>query len=188
MIDVVIVLASLIFPLIHLVLSRLPRTRSRVIRLLLLYALVLNVGVVGFLMGFIPHVFFADQAARLIGWQPGSPFQFEVGVHDGVWGILGFLCIWFGGGFRVATGLGWSLFLLGATYGHVRHTLLEGNYAPYNFLMIFVDGFIAVWLLTLLYLDSRWGERHKGGIGPDAVTDPAPIDPERSFPVRESGI
>lgn len=30
------------------------------------------------------------------------------------------------------------------------------NFAPYNFLMIFVDGFIAVWLVTLLYLDSRW--------------------------------
>ena len=73
MIGVFVVLASLLFPLIHLELSRLPGTRSRVIRLLLLYSFVLNVGVVGFLMGFIPHVFFADQAARLIGWQPGSP-------------------------------------------------------------------------------------------------------------------
>src|SRR5262249_61427760 len=42
-------------------------------------------------------------------------------------------------------GLGWSVFMLGATYGHIYQTLHEGNYAPYNFLTIFSDGFIAVW-------------------------------------------
>lgn len=160
MIDIFIVIASLLLPFIHLGLSRLPRTRGRAIRLLLVYALALNVGVIGFFFGFIPHVFFADNAAHRIGWPPGSPFQFEVGVHDGAWGILGFLCIWFGGSFRVATGTGWSLFMLGATYGHIRDTVLAGNYAPYNFLMIFVDGFVAVWLLTLLYLDYRWSKSH----------------------------
>jgi hypothetical protein len=58
---------------------------------------------------------------------------------------------------RLATGLGWSLFMLGATYGHIRDTVLAGNYAPYNFLTIFSDGFIAVWLLVLLYLNYRQG-------------------------------
>jgi hypothetical protein len=29
-------------------------------------------------MGFIPHVFFPDQAAELIGWAP-SPFQLAIG-------------------------------------------------------------------------------------------------------------
>jgi Family of unknown function (DUF6790) len=38
---------------------------------------------------FIPQVFFADQSAKLIGWPTRSPFQVEVGVHDGAWGILG---------------------------------------------------------------------------------------------------
>ncbi|MBN8549376.1 MAG: hypothetical protein J0M12_08690 [Deltaproteobacteria bacterium] len=158
MVNIFIVIASLLLPSIHLALSRVPRTRGRVIRILLIYSLVLNVGVIGFFFGFIPHVFFADRAARLIGWPPGSPFQFEVGVHDGAWGMLGFLCIWFGGSFRVATGAGWSFFMLGATYGHIRDTVLSGNYAPYNFLMIFVDGFVAVWLLTLLFLDYRWNK------------------------------
>ena len=116
----------------------------------------LGVGVIGFVLGFIPHVFFSDQAAAMIGWPAGSPFQFEVGVHDGAWGVLGFLCIWIGGLFWLATGLGWSLFML-ATYGHIRETVLEGNYAPSNFLTIFSDGFIAVWLLALLYLYYRYG-------------------------------
>lgn len=157
MIAIIVALLSVLLPLAHLALSKVPRTRARVIRLLLLYALVLDVGVIGLPLGFIPHVFFADQTAQSIGWPPGSPFQFEVGVHDGAWGLLGFLCLWIGGSFWLATGLGWSVFMLGATYGHVVQTLREGNYAPYNFLTIFSDGFIGVWLLALLYLYYRWG-------------------------------
>src|SRR6266508_3973919 len=137
MIGLIVALLSVLLPLIHLGLSRHPRTRGRVIHLLLLYALVLDVGV--------------------IGLPPGSPFQFEVGIHDGAWGLLGFLCLWIGGSFWLATGLGWSVFMLGASYGHLDQTLREGDYAPYNFLTIFSDGFIAVWLLVLLYLYYREG-------------------------------
>lgn len=152
MLGLIVAVLSVLLPLAHLAMSTQPRTRERVVRLLLLYALVLDVGVIGLPLGFVPHVFFADEAARLIGWAPGSPFQFEVGIHDGAWGVLGFLCLWIGGSFWIATGLGWSLFMLGATYGHVYQMLTEGNYAPYNFLTIFSDGFIAIWLLVLLYL------------------------------------
>jgi len=157
MIDLIVAILSVLLPLVHVGLSRHPRTRGRVVHLLLLYALVLDVGVIGLLFGFIPHVFFADQAAQLIGWPPGSPFQFEVGVHDGAWGLLGFLSHRIGGSFWIATGLGWSVFMLGATYEHIYQTLHEGNYAPYNFLTIFSDGFIAVWLLVLLYVYYRLG-------------------------------
>jgi hypothetical protein len=65
--------------------------QGSVVHILLLYALVLGVGVIGLPLGFIPHVFFPDYAAQSIGWPTGSPFQFEVGVHDGAWGVLGFL-------------------------------------------------------------------------------------------------
>ena len=157
MITLAVAALSVVLPLAHLFVSKEPRTKPRVIRILLLYALILDVGVVGLIFGFIPHVFFADETAKMIGWPPGSPFQFEVGVHDGAWGVLGFLCIWIGGTFWLATGLGWSLFMLGATYGHVRETVLKADYAPYNFLTIFSDGFIAIWLLLLLFLYWRSG-------------------------------
>ena len=156
MIALTVALLSVLLPLIHLGLSRRPRSRGRVIRLLLLYALVLDVGVIGLPLGFIPHVFFPEQAAQMIGW-PTSPFQLEVGFHDGAWGLLGFLCIWIGGLFWLATGLGWSFFMLGATYGHIRETVLRDDYAPYNFFTIFSDGFIGIWLLVLLYLYWRLG-------------------------------
>ena len=157
MIDLAVVALSVVLPLLHLALTRGPRTMDRVVRLLLFYALVLDVGVIGFVFGFIPHVFFANEAAKMIGWPPGSPFQFEVGIHDGAWGVLGFLCIWIGGLFWLATGLGWSLFMLGATYGHIHQMVEKGNCAPYNFLTIFSDGFVAVWLLLLLYLYYHCG-------------------------------
>ena len=89
-------------PLVHLALTKQPRTKARIVRILLLYALIIDVGVMGFLFGFIPHVFFPDQAAKMIGWSP-SRFQFEVGVHDGAWGVLGFLCLWIGGLFWLAS-------------------------------------------------------------------------------------
>jgi len=157
MIALAIAFLSVLLPVVHLFVSKVPRTKLRVVRILLLYALVLDVGVIGLPMGFIPHVFFADETAKMIGWPPGSPFQFEVGVHDGAWGVLGFLCIWIGGTFWLATGLGWSLFMLGATYGHIHQMVKHGNYAPYNFLTIFSDGFIGIWLLVLLCLYWRWG-------------------------------
>jgi hypothetical protein len=155
MIGLAIALLSVVLPLLNFYVSNVPRTRLRVLQILLLYALVLDVGVIGLPLGFIPHVFFADETARAIGWPLGSPFQFEVGLHDGAWGILGFLCIWIGGTFWLATGLGWSLFMLGATHGHIRETVLNGDYAPYNFLTIFSDGFIGIWLLVLLWLYYR---------------------------------
>ena len=156
MIALLVAILMVVLALVHLALSKVPRTPLRVIPILLLYALVFGVGVIGLPLGFIPHVFFPDQAAELIGWPP-SPFQLEVGFHDGAWGILGFLCIWMGGLFWLATGLGWSFFMLGATYGHIRETVSAGNYAPYNFFTIFSDGFIGVWLLVLLYLYYRQG-------------------------------
>jgi|SRR5215831_11194905 len=67
----------------------------------------------------------------------------------------------------VATGLGWSLFMPGATYGHIREVIIAGNYAPYNFLTIFSDGFVAVWLLVLLILHYR-----QGGFGEELPRSP----------------
>jgi hypothetical protein len=163
MLGIAVAALSVVLPVVHLFISGVPRTPLRVVRILLVYALVIDVGVIGVVLGFIPHVFFPDEAAKMIGWS-SSPFQFEVGVHDGAWGVLGFLCIWIGGTFWLATGLGWSLFMLGATYGHIHQMVQHGNYAPYNFLTIFSDGFIGLWLLVLLFLYWRWGGFQKSQI------------------------
>lgn len=156
------VVASIVGALIHLAIKR-PRDRATVIDIFLLHSLVFNVGFLGFFFGFIPHVFFADYAAELIGWETGSHFQFEVGFHDGAWGILGFLCIWIRDRFWLATGLGWSFFMLGAAYGHLLDAINNANYAHNNFFMIFVDTLIAALLLGLLALRHREAARLKRG-------------------------
>lgn len=145
----VFIIVSIVAALIQIAIKR-PKDRATVIDVFLLHSLVFNVGFVGFFFGFIPHVFFSEHAAALIGWEGGSHFQYEVGFHDGAWGILGFLCIWIRDRFWLATGAGWSFFMIGAAYGHLKDTLLHANYAPNNFFMIFVDSIIAILLLGLL--------------------------------------
>lgn len=159
MTGIVSILLSFIAAGVHLLVSKKPRTKGRMVDVLLVYSLVFQVGVIGFVFGFIPHVFYADKIAESIGWATGSPFQFEVGIHDGAWGVLGFLCIWFKGGFRAATGLGWALFMAGAASGHVHQAIAYGDLAEYNFMMIFVDYFVAVLLPLLLWLDYRWNRQ-----------------------------
>ncbi|MCA1960328.1 MAG: hypothetical protein LDL33_05995 [Desulfomonile sp.] len=119
MLPVFFLLASFTGFALHLGLSREPRTRARVVELLLLYFLVVNIGFNG-LLTWYGHTFLADEIARKIGWQPGSPFQFEVAVADLSWGVCGVLCIWLRNGFWTATGIGSSIFLLGCAFGHIR--------------------------------------------------------------------
>ncbi len=115
---------------LHLWLGKRPVSRARVMEILLLYLLVIFVGVGG-LMGFLGHTFMAREIAMKIGWQP-SPFQFEVAAANLAFGILGIMCLWVRGSFWTATGVGWSVFLLGCAYGHLRDMLVLGNYAAYN--------------------------------------------------------
>lgn len=89
MLGLVVAVLSVVLPLVHLALTGEPHTEAHAVKILLLYALVIDVGVSGVVLRFIPHISFPDQAAKMIGWSP-TPFRFEVGVHDGAWGVLGF--------------------------------------------------------------------------------------------------
>ena len=62
----------------------------RVLSRHLLNGLVYLIGVAG-IIGATGHLFKADDVARSIGWPTGSPFQWEVGVADLGWGVLGVL-------------------------------------------------------------------------------------------------
>jgi len=79
-------------------------------RATLLNGLVFLVGVAG-IIGATGHLFKADDVARSIGWPPGSPFQWEVGVADLGWGVLGVLSPTYGRDFWLATIIVSSIFL-----------------------------------------------------------------------------
>lgn len=154
MINYLILLIAFVFATAHVLIKKHTLSKAQVIDLYLLYLLVSGVGLIGG-VGFVGHVFYADDVARLIGWSTGSPFQFEVGFHDGAWALLGFLCLYFRGNFWLATAIGWSFFLLGATFGHITQTILHHDFAPYNFGMILPDFLVPVLFLILFTLKSR---------------------------------
>ena len=54
MIAITVAVLSVVLPVLHLFVSKEPRTKLRVIHILLLYALVLDVGVIGLPLGFVP--------------------------------------------------------------------------------------------------------------------------------------
>jgi hypothetical protein len=97
----------------------------------LLSFLVIGIGITS-LVGFVGHVFFAEQAAANIGWAAGSPFQREVGFANLAIGVLGITCIWLRGTYWVATVVAATVFLWGAAYGHIVDIVVHGNYAPGN--------------------------------------------------------
>jgi hypothetical protein len=138
---------------LHLWLGKRPVSARRVAEVLLLYLLVIYVGVGG-LMGFLGHTFKSRDIALKIGWQP-SPFQFEVAMANLAFGVLGILCLWQRGGFRTATGIGYSTFLLGCAYGHLKDMIIRGNFAPYNVGPVLWVNDLAVPLAILILLFVR---------------------------------
>jgi hypothetical protein len=138
---------------LHLWLGKRPVSARRVAEVLLLYLLVVYVGVGG-LVGFLGHTFKAREIALKIGWQP-SPFQFEVAVANLAFGVLGIMCIWQRRGFRTATGIGYSTFLLGCAYGHLRDMTVDGNFAPYNVGPVLWVNDLAVPVVILMVLLVR---------------------------------
>jgi hypothetical protein len=119
-------------------------------RATLLNALVYLIGVTG-LIGASGHLLKADDVARSIGWAPGSPFQWEVGVADLGWGVLGVMTPFYGRGFWLATVVMASIFLIGAAVGHVRQLIVAKNFAPGNAGGVFVADVVVPILLVVLY-------------------------------------
>lgn len=111
--------------------DRQPRTRARVLELLLLNVLVFAVGVFG-VIAFSGHAFKANEIAREIGFPAGNPFQFEVAIADLTIGVLGLLCIWLRGSFWLATIIATSVWLLGDAAGHIHELVSHHNHHPGN--------------------------------------------------------
>jgi hypothetical protein len=120
-------------------------------RATLLNGLVYLVGVTGIIAA-SGHLLRADDVARSIGWPPGSPFQWEVGVADLGWGVLGVMCPACGRGFWLATIIVSSIFLIGAAVGHVKQMVVAKNFAPGNAGAVFVADVVVPVFLIALYL------------------------------------
>lgn len=130
MLPLVLLGLTLVFTFIHLAWKR-DWHKSKMVEVLLSYLLLFNLGIMGLLAAYA-HLFMGAEIAQQIGWEPGSPFQFEVGMANLAFGALGVLSFWIRGNFWGATILGWSIFVLGCFLGHIMDFIIRGNNAPYN--------------------------------------------------------
>lgn len=143
-------IVTLIGAVLHLFLSKAQKTKNRIFEVLLMWFLVVMVGI-GSIWAFMGHVFMADMVAATIGWPAGSPFQFEVGIANLSYGILGLLCWKFRDNFWTATVTALSIFYLGDAYGHIINTMQTGNTAPGNTgFALYIDILIPIVLICLL--------------------------------------
>lgn len=122
------------------------------IEVLLSYLLLFLMGLMSLLAAY-GHVFMGPEIAESIGWKPGSPFQYEIGMANLSYGILGVLSFRYRGRFWDASIIGWCVFLLGCFVGHVINYYETGNTAPYNIGM-------QIWVYDLIIpivVLSLWG-------------------------------
>lgn len=109
------------------------------------------VGIQGFVYG-SGHLFFPDPIAESIGWPKGSPFQWEVGLANLSYGVLG---AWASGqdqSWWLATVVAFSIFYLGAAIGHVKDIIAKKNYASGNAGGVLVVDVLIPVLLIVLYV------------------------------------
>jgi hypothetical protein len=109
------------------------------------------VGVQGFVFA-SGHLFFPDMVADSIGWPRGNPFQFEVGLANIAFGVLGVFATSSGTDWWLAAIVAFSVFYLGAAIGHIRQAIKERNLSPGNFGAVLVFDVAAPALLIMLYL------------------------------------
>lgn len=151
MISILLFICALVFAACHVVYKK-ERRYSINIETFLSYILFFNMGLMGFLAAYA-HVFMGPETAKTIGWEPGSPFQFEMGMANLAFGVLGILSFWFRGSFWDAAIIGWSVLFLGCFVGHLMNYYIENNTAPYNIgpYIWFNDLLLPILVLMLLY-------------------------------------
>lgn len=125
--------------------------KSRYSESILAWFCLLAIGGMG-IYGFIFHIFFDNLSAQLIGW-PNSPFQYEVGVANLVFGVLGICAFWGSYPFRLATGLGFAIWFFGDGIVHVSELIQRQNMAPFNSgSVLYTDLALPIICLILLYI------------------------------------
>jgi hypothetical protein len=144
---------TLIGAAVHITLERNTMTRQRAAEVLLMWFFAIEVGIGG-IWAFIGHTVFAAQVAESIGWPAGNPFQAEVALTNLAFGVLGFLSIKISGSFRLATIIGYAIFMVGAGVGHVYQLFAFGDTAMNNAGPLMYLDFIIPGVLIVLYLMS----------------------------------
>ncbi len=154
MLQIFFAVLALVAASIHLIVSAKRRSSAlHVVGTYLVYLFFIYVGVMGLFTAYY-HVFQPVEASARIGWAT-SPYEYEVGMADLTIGVLGVLCLFFRGGFWLATAIANAVWLLGDAIGHVRDMRLRSNHAEYNAGIFLIFEFVVPILILALVLYHR---------------------------------
>ncbi|KAA3644895.1 MAG: hypothetical protein DWQ07_15955 [Chloroflexi bacterium] len=149
-------------------------TRKKKLEIYLLYLFGLGVAGSG-ISGWFGHLFLSDIVAEGIGWEPGSPFQLEMGFANLALGVLGLIATARRDGFREATVVAVTVIGVGATIVHLIDIAETGNLAPGNTIQNIAN--LARPALLIFFLrasrkaedaepmDGRWYVTHGQAVG-----------------------
>ena len=152
---VILLVLTIAGALIQVIPGRRSMTCVRIVEVFLVWFLAIMVGVVG-IWSFIGHTVFAAQVAQSIGWPPGNPFQTEVALTNLAFGVLGLLSIKIAGSFRLATIVGYTIFMVGAGIGHIYQYIVFSDTAPGNTgIPLYLDFIVPLILCILYYLATQ---------------------------------
>lgn len=108
------------------------------------------IGIYG-IHGFIFHAFFGQFVAQTIGWA-NSPFQYEVAVANGAFGVLGIMAFFRQQApFYLATLTGFAVWFMGDGIGHVYQLVAHHNIAPNNSGTLLYTDFLLPIIGLILY-------------------------------------
>lgn len=134
--------------LIHLLVSKKPKTLNRIIELLLVWFLGFGIGV-GSIFSGLTQVFSPEMVAQSVGW-PNTPFLREVGFANISYGILGLLSIRYRS-FWAPTIIAYTVFMWGAAIGHIFNIQQTGNVAAGNAgTVLYLDILMPIFFIILL--------------------------------------
>lgn len=125
--DLVMFLVAIFFMFINRMLTG---NRVRPAEIIFRWTILFAVGFTG-LYAAVMHIFFQDIAAPAIGWTP-SPFEYEVGIADLAFGVLGILAFNASYPFRLATVIGVTVWFWGVAIGHIYQIMQMQNYSIGN--------------------------------------------------------
>jgi Family of unknown function (DUF6790) len=147
-------LAALVGAVVQLFVQRQPRTRARVLEVVLRWLLVVAVGVEG-IVSLLLHTLDARATANMIGFPPDNPFQWEVAFADATLGVLGIICLW-RRDFWWPTVIATTVYLWGCAWGHIYQLVVNDNHQPGNAgAVLYLDLLVPLALLVLMLLYTR---------------------------------
>lgn len=142
------VIFTLSYYILPLILGSIRSTRR--IEAILFYYLLIGIGIQGIITGYA-QAFMPDMVASFAQW-PAGPFLVELGLANISFGLLGLISCFMGQGWKLATLVGYSIFLLLTGTRHMIEIFQQGITTGNTGAFALVDFLMPLTILTLIFV------------------------------------